>query len=65
MEWTQQLVAQQKQRTERIRKETENIKAILDAERGRQVEAIVTEQHIEQEEGRVNITRLRNEVMIY
>ena len=48
MEWTQQLVATQKQRTERIRKETENMKAILDAERGRQVEAIKTTQHIEQ-----------------
>ena len=46
MEWTQQLVAKQKQRTERIRKETENIKAILDAERLRQVEAIKTSQHI-------------------
>ena len=46
MEWTQQLVAKQKQRTERIRKETENIKAILDAERLRQVESIKTSQHI-------------------
>ena len=63
MEWTQQLVAQQKQRTERIRKETENIKAILDAERGKNVEAIRTAQHIEQEEGRSNITRIRNEVI--
>ena len=62
VEWTQQLVAAQKQRTERIRKETENMKAILDAERGRQVEAIKTTQHIEQEEGRANITRIKNEV---
>lgn len=62
VEWTQQLVAQQKQRTERIRKETENIKAILDAERGKNVEAIRTAQHIEQEEGRSNVTRIRNEV---
>ena len=62
VEWTQQLVATQKQRTERIRKETENMKAILDAERGRQVEAIKTTQHIEQEEGRANVTRIQNEV---
>ena len=62
VEWTQQLVATQKQRTERIRKETENMKAILDAERGRQVEAIKTTQHIEQEEGRANVTRIKNEV---
>ena len=46
MEWTQQLVAQQKQRTERIRKETENMKAVLDAERDRQVQAIQTSKHI-------------------
>ena len=55
MEWTQQLVARQKQRTERIRKETENIKAILDAERLRQVQAIKTSQHI----GTVLIRSLR------
>jgi hypothetical protein len=62
VEWTQQLVAQQKQRTERIKKETENMKAILDAERVQQVESIVTSQHIEQEGGRANITRIQNEV---
>ena len=55
-------MAQQKQRTERIRKETENIKAILDAERGKNVEAIRTAQHIEQEQGKSNVTRIRNEV---
>lgn len=64
VEWTHQLVAQQKQLTERIRKETENMKSVLDAERSRQVEAIVTSQRIEQEEGRANITRIQNEVLI-
>ena len=64
VEWTQQLVATQKQRTERIRKETENMKAVLDAERSRQVEAIKTSQHIEQEEGRANVTRIKNEVKL-
>ena len=64
MEWTQQLVATQKQRTEKIRKETENMKAILDAERVRQVEAIRTSQHIEQEQGKANVTRIQNEVVL-
>ncbi len=40
------------------------MKAILDAERKRQVEAIVTSQHIEQEEGRANVTRIQNTVSI-
>ena len=46
VEWTEQLVARQKQETEKIRKETQNIKAILDAERERQVQAIATSKHI-------------------
>ena len=57
MEWTQQLVAQQKQRTERIRKETENMKAVLDAERDRQVQAIQTSKHI----GMYSASKLNNQ----
>ena len=98
VEWTEQLVARQKQETEKIRKETQNIKAILDAERERQVQAIATSKHIgnyskdlnntsrgnkcvgwtilspkinkiyytiffsEMEEGKSNMTRIKNEV---
>jgi len=62
VEWTEQLVARQKQETEKIRKETQNIKAILDAERERQVQAIATSKHIEMEEGKSNMTRIKNEI---
>ena len=33
VQWTEQLVATQQQKTEKIKKETESIKALLDAER--------------------------------
>jgi len=37
VQWTEQLVATQQQKTERIKKETESIKALLDAEREKDV----------------------------
>merc|ERR1712242_285981 len=37
VQWTEQLVATQQQKTEKIKKETEKIKAILDAERQKDV----------------------------
>ena len=46
VEWTEQLVAKEKQKTEKILKETQNIKAVLDAERERTVQAIATSKHI-------------------
>lgn len=62
VEWTEQLVAQQKQKTEKIRKETETMKAVLEAEKSKQVEAIRTAQFVEQEYGRANVSRIQNEV---
>ena len=47
IEWTKQLVAQQRQKTERIEKETQKIKAILDAEREKEVEMIEIEKKIQ------------------
>ena len=47
MEWTEQLVAKQKQVTQQILKETEKIKAISDAEREKDVKAIQIKQKIE------------------
>ena len=47
VEWTEQLVAKQKQITQQILKETEKIKAISDAEREKEVKAIQTKQKIE------------------
>ena len=46
VEWTEQLVAKEKQKTEKILKETQNIKAVLDAERKKKVQAIATSKHI-------------------
>lgn len=62
VEWTLQLVAKQKQITEKIKKETETIKAVLDAERAKTVKAILTEQRILEETGEANMTRIKNQV---
>ena len=43
VQWTEQLVAQQRQKTEKIRKETDLQLALLDAEREKQVLAIELE----------------------
>ena len=63
MEWTQQLVSQQKQRTEKILKDTERLKAVADAEREKYVQAIDIAKHIEIEEGKANISSIQNEIM--
>ena len=47
VEWTEQLIAKQKQITEQILKETEKIKAISDAERQMEVQAIHIKQQIQ------------------
>ena len=47
IEWTEQLVAKQKQVTEQILKETEKLKAISDAEREKAVKSIHIQQKIE------------------
>ena len=39
-------MAKEKQKTEKILKETQNIKAVLDAEREKKVQAIATSKHI-------------------
>ncbi len=62
MEWTKQLVAQQKQKTEKIEKETEKIKAILDAERNKEVDLIRIHKEIQREEGKRNVTAINNAI---
>jgi hypothetical protein len=47
VEWTEQLVAKQKQITEQILKDTEKLKALSDAERLKAVQAISIQQMIE------------------
>ena len=56
-------MAQQKQRTQKILKETERIQAVADADRLKDVQAIDIAKHIEQEEGKANISSIRNEIM--
>ena len=55
-------MALQKQKTETILKETQKIKAILDAEREKEVEHIDIQKHIQQEAGKKNISQINNEI---
>merc|ERR1712062_875768 len=63
VQWTEQLVAQQQQKTDRIKKETESIKAVLDAEREKKVLAIEIEKDILQKEGQKNLSALENQII--
>ena len=57
------MVAQQKQRTEKIHKETERIKAVADAERLKEIQAIDIQKKIQMEEGKSNVSSINNEMM--
>ena len=63
IEWTEQLVAKQKQRTQKILKDTERLKAVADAEREKDVQAIEISKSIEQEQGKANISIIQNDIM--
>lgn len=67
VQWTDQLVAKQRQKTEKIRKETESIKAMLDAEREKNVTKITLEKSLLQKENEKRINELgKNQtVMIF
>ena len=56
-------MAQQKQRTEKIHKETERIKAVADAERKREIQTIDILKNIQKEEGKANVSSIQNEIM--
>jgi len=62
VQWAEQLVATQQQKTEGIKKETERIKAIADAEREKEVLEIKIEQKILDEEGKKNISLINNAI---
>jgi len=62
VQWTEQLVATQQQKTEKIKKETELIKALADAEREKQVLEIHIEEKILEKEGEKNISMINNEI---
>merc|ERR1711936_1217739 len=60
VQWTEQLVATQQQKTEKIKKETELIKAVADAERQKAVLEIRIEENIIQKEGEKNVSKINN-----
>ena len=63
VQWTEQLVATQQQKTERIKKETETIKAVLDAERQKKVLEIDIQKEILRKEGEKKLSTLENEIL--
>jgi len=63
VQWTEQLVATQKQKTEKIKKETETIKAVADAERQKQVLEIDIQKEILRKEGEQKLSTLENEIL--
>ena len=63
VQWTEQLVATQQQKTEKIKKETESIKAILDAERERDVLKIDIEKQLLEKEGEQKRNDIQNQII--
>ncbi len=60
---TEQLVATQQQKTEKIKKETEAMKAVLDAQRLKEVLEIDIEKNILKKEGDKKLSELENEIV--
>ena len=63
LQWTEQLVAQQRQKTEKIKEETKSIKAVLDAEREKRVLEIDIQKNLLEKEGERNISTLNNAIL--
>lgn len=63
VQWTYQLVAVQEQKTEKIRKDTESLMAVADAEREKAVLEIELEKQLLQKEGDKNISTLQNVIV--
>jgi len=62
VQWTEQLVATQQQKTESIKKETEKIKALADAERQKAVLEINIQERILEKEGEEKVSTINNEI---
>jgi len=62
IEWTKQLVAQQKQKTEKIKKETILQNAVLDAERDKAIGQINNQQTLQKKENEKNVSTIENEI---
>jgi len=62
VQWTEQLVATQQQTTEQIKKKTELIKAVADAQRQKAVLEITIQERIIEKEGAKNVSLINNEI---
>ena len=63
VQWTEQLVATQQQKTEKIKKETETMMAVLDAHRQKEVLEIDIQKDILRKEGEKKLSELENEIV--
>jgi len=63
VQWTKQLVATQQQKTEKIKKETESLKAVADAERSKKVQEIDITKQILRKKGDKEISSLNNLIL--
>ena len=62
IEWTRQLVAQQKQKTDKIHKETVLQNAVFDAEREKEVSRIENEKLVQRKANEENISQIDNSI---
>ena len=62
VQWTKQLVAKQEKVTEEIKKETELLKAVADANREKEVLAIKIEEQILETKGKQNVSEINNKI---
>ena len=63
VQWTEQLVATQQQKTEEIKKETEKLRAIADAERNKAVLEIKIQERLLEKEGEASISAINNGIL--
>ena len=62
IEWTRQLVAQQKKKTQQIHKETILQNEVMDAERRKQVGSIANQQRLQAKETDRNVAQINNTI---
>jgi len=63
LQWTQQLVEVQKQKTEMIKRESEMMKAIADAKLQKDIQQAMIEKEIIETEGRKTISELKSKIL--
>merc|ERR1719430_801130 len=63
LQWTQQLLEVQKQKTEMIRRESEKMKAISDATLEKNIQEVMIEKEILETEGRKIISELKSKIL--